>query len=63
MKHTNNALLQIFKEHGIDAGLDHISIDKVEDSIVKIILQTIHNSKIALFKELETRVSKKKSKE
>jgi len=58
-QHTNNYLLQLFKEHGLDEGLDKIKIDNVNDGIVRIILQTIHNSRIALFAELESRVSKK----
>lgn len=63
MKYNNADLLELFKLHGTDDGLDRINIDDVSDNIIKIILQTLHNSRLALYKELETRVNKKKPKE
>ena len=63
MLYTNEYLLELFERTGIEAGLDKIDIEGVDDKIVKIILQTLHNSKLALMRELKTRVNNRKPKE
>jgi hypothetical protein len=59
MLYTNEYLLDLFEKSGIDVGLSKINIDAVDDKIIKIILQTLHNSKFVLMQELNTRVKTK----
>jgi hypothetical protein len=61
-QYTNEYLLQLFEQSGIEEGLKKIDINAVDDKVVRIILQTLHNSKLCLFQELKTRVHGKKPK-
>jgi hypothetical protein len=58
MKHDNNYLLDLFKQNGIEKGLDKIIIESVQDDIIKIILRTIEYSHQKLLQELSSRTRK-----
>lgn len=55
---TNDFLLQLFKQHGIEEGLTKINVEDVEDHTAKIVLRTISHSHQTLMKTLKSGIKK-----